>query len=445
MRKRGRVGLMAAALVALVASAATAEVTTDQSASILVFPKVIADGTRETVIQITNTSNSMVHAHCFYVNGALTFPDEPPGPFNPPQWVELDFDIWLTKQQPTYWVASQGRLVDPEEYPCSNDPPNYECFNAGFDPGRVPPLVENFTGELKCIEVDASGAPLSGNHLKGEATIVTAQQCDHIEGSRRGICRGSEGQDQCDELENCSEAIYCDVADDCPGTTGDVMKYNALGVIGLETNDGNNVLCLGGPPTDQCPNGAEYNACPQTWILNHLSDGAPDTFLDDIDLRRMLGDAGGAAGRRETPFPVFTDITVVPCAQDFETQIPETVTIQFAITNEFEQPFSASTSVTCWAELNLADINQVFRRDFVGSDYLQTRMRPSSGTNSGFMVVADETHELRLLYAAGEAGGLSNGPILRRVPSAVAAVNVHVEGERPGPDLIVIPAEQTQP
>ena len=100
-RQRGRVGLMAAALVGLVVGGAQAQVTTERSSSILVFPKVIADGTRDTVIQITNTSNSMVHAHCFYVNGALTFPELPPGAINPPLWIETDFDIWLTKQQPT--------------------------------------------------------------------------------------------------------------------------------------------------------------------------------------------------------------------------------------------------------------------------------------------------------------------------------------------------------
>ena len=196
MRRRWRVGFVVAALAGLIASGAHAEVTTDQSASILVYPKVIADGTRDTIIQITNTSNSMVHAHCFYVNGQLTSPSDPPGPFNPPQWQELDFDIWLTKQQPTYWVVSQGRLVDPDDYPCSNDPPFYECFNAGFDPGRVPPVVEDFTGELKCIEVDASGAPLSGNHFKGEATLITAQECDIPPGERDGaLSRWSRTKD----------------------------------------------------------------------------------------------------------------------------------------------------------------------------------------------------------------------------------------------------------
>ena len=118
-RQNGRVGLMAAALVGLLASGAAADVTTEQSASILVFPKVIADGTRDTIIQITNTSNSMVHAHCFYVNAAPVLRDEPPGPGNPPQWQEIDFDIRLTKQQPTHWVVSLGRLVDLSDPRCS--------------------------------------------------------------------------------------------------------------------------------------------------------------------------------------------------------------------------------------------------------------------------------------------------------------------------------------
>ena len=36
----------------------------------------------------------------------------------------------------------------------------------------VPPVVPDFMGELKCIEVDDSGAPLAGNHFKGEAILV---------------------------------------------------------------------------------------------------------------------------------------------------------------------------------------------------------------------------------------------------------------------------------
>jgi len=406
-RQRGRIGLMAAALVGVMASGAVADVTTERSASILVFPKVIADGTRDTIIQITNTSNSMVHAHCFYVNGALTDVTQPQGPLNPPQWTEIDFDIWLTKQQPTHWVVSEGRLVNAGDDVCANFPvPNFECNGAGFDPGRVPPVVEDFTGELKCVEVDASGAPLAGNHLKGEATILFVEPCDLTLATP--ACSGSP-------------SVLCDENSDCPGTTGDVAKYNALGVIGLETLNDDPFLCLGGEPTDECPLGAEYNACPDTWILNHAAYGTEDPVLGEES-------------------QVRTSITVVPCAQDFETQIPESVTIQFEVYDEFESAFSASTTVTCWAELQLSAISNVFNTRGpvdglqpgpLDRTFVQTRMRPSRGTDSGFMVVANERH-------------YDGDPADPATPSATAAVNVHNEGARPGPDLIVIPSEQLQ-
>ena len=105
-RQRKLVGLMGlAALVGLgvVAKPAAAKVTTEQSASILIFPKVIADGTRDTIIQITNTSNNMRHAHCFYVNGAPTIAGAPVSASNPPLCTEIDFDIWLT------WIAALQR------------------------------------------------------------------------------------------------------------------------------------------------------------------------------------------------------------------------------------------------------------------------------------------------------------------------------------------------
>src|SRR5262249_12460393 len=85
---------------------------------------------------------------------------------------------------------------------------------------------------------------------------------------------------------------------------------------------------------DQGPCIFEYNACPQTWILNHAADGSPDIVLDAEPLQ---GDA-----------TVFTELTVVPCTENFETQIPTTVTLQFLSFNEFESQFSVSTSVTCW-------------------------------------------------------------------------------------------------
>ncbi len=391
--------------VLLIAGMAQGQVTTEQSASILVFPKVVSDGTRDTVIQITNTSNSTVHAHCFYVNGALTFPELPAGPSNPPLWIEVDFDIWLTKQQPTHWVVSQGRLVDATDAPCTNNalpqpegsegqadsdlwPNGLACNGAGLDPGRVPPVVEYFTGELKCIEVDPSGAPLSGNHLKGEATTTTFNVCDPI-------------TDRC----VLQPILGCAIDSDCDSSIQDVAKYNALGVIGNENNDGDPVLCLGGEPSEACPNGAEYDACPQTWIANHWAEGAAPIQDEDSD--------------------ISTSWTIVPCTQNFETQAPESVTIFLETWNEFEQAFSSFTTVTCWDEQTLEEINSsvLSYSGALGTHFAQSRLRPSSQTRSGFMMVGAETWR-----AFGVA--------------STADVNYHVEGARAAADLITIPFDQ---
>ena len=404
LRQRGRVGLMAAALVTLVVGGAQAHVTTEESASILVFPRVIADGTRDTIIQITNTSNSMVHAHCFYVNGALTDPLSPPcnpnDPFctNPPLWTELDFDIWLTKQQPTHWVVSQGR--NPEATlmaePCDDNPPNFSCNDAGLNIGAVPPEVEDFTGELKCIEVDMTGAPVSGNHLKGEATEVIFNRCrigdDPPSTDRSCVITGQD----------------CTTSDDCDDVF-DVAKYNAIGIIGNENNDGDPVLCLGGEPSEQCPNGAEYNACPAFWIANHFADGAEDPLV-------------GSGSEVETTW------TIVPCTQNFESQTPETVTIFIETFNEFEQSFSSFANFTCWGnfELNHPEGSGPvpFSVDTLGSSFVQSRLRSTAQTPSGFLMVGLESHETEDEY------------------ESFAAVNYHVEGERTGGDIITIPADQ---
>lgn len=393
-RQRGLIGLMGlAALVGLgiAAKPAAARVTTEQSASILVFPKVIADGTRDTIIQITNTSNNMRHAHCFYVNGAPTTPGLPIGPLNPPLWTEIDFDIWLTKQQPTHWVVSTGRLDNPLDATCRGAATNSskncdpldsgtdhaDCCDAGFDPGHVPPVVPDFEGELKCIEVDASGFPESGNALKGEATLETLN----------GV--------------------------------GDVSKYNGIGLKGFDTNNADGTLCLGGGVSGQCPSGAEYEACPQTWLLDHPAIGAPDLVVEEQEF------CTGACSSS-----VSTNLTVVPCTENFETQTPQPVTLQFTITNEFEQTFSASTTFTCWASFDLEDINSIFEASNIGGNILQTRMRSASGTPGGVMAVLEETHSAH----TGSADLVAR-----------AAQNGHTTFvDQAGADIITIPTDQIQ-
>jgi len=359
-----------------------------------VFPKVIANGTRDTIIQITNTSNTMRHAHCFYVNGALTVPGLPPGPNNPPLCTETDFDIWLTKQQPTHWVVSAGRQVFPADLSCQGTRAGQktpcvtgtsggapaDCCDAGIDPGRIPPVAPDFIGELKCIEVDAVGTPIAGNSLKGEATI---------------------------------EDIV----------TGDVTKYNALGLKGFDQNDGNATLCLGGQANADlgCPGGAEYEACPATWIIDSASVGAPDNVVEHQEF----------CGPANCSTSLDTNLTIVPCTENFETQQPLPVTLQFAITNEFEQTFSASTTISCFASFSLAEVNPIFQASAVQGSLLQTRMRSAAGSQRGVMAVIEETHTMT---------------VNATTQTASSAQNVHTTFQnQTGPDIITIPSDQVPP
>lgn len=399
-RQRGLYGLMGlAAIVGLGASIqpAAAIVTTEQSASILVFPKVIANGSRDTIIQITNTSNNMRHAHCFYVDGAPEDPNAPVGPFNPPRWVETDFDIWLTKQQPTHWVVSTGRWDDPSDATCRTvacNPANSgtnngqaDCCDAGFDPGRIPPMGPFFTGELKCIEVDASGFPVGGNSLKGEATLVDTN-------------------------------IF------------EVSKYNAIGLRGFDTNNMDGILCLGGSVTGECASGPEYEACPRLWIMDHPAIGAPNPAIDSQPFCQIDQPTDVCSS-------VQTTLTVVPCSQDYERQAPASIVLQFLVTNEYEQTFSTSTTVTCWGSWELSEINDVFLAQNLAGNVAQTSIR-AVGTR-GIMAVFEESHT----QCPSPGAGMTSGCTAASTVVSRSAQNAHnTITDISGQDIIVIPSDQ---
>jgi hypothetical protein len=228
----------------------------------------------------------MVHAHCFYVNAQLIG--------GQPIWQVTDFAIWLTRQQPTHWVVSQGRAVNPGD--------GFGNDGSGLDPGAIPPVPDGFEGELKCIQVDASGTPFGGNNLKGEALIRDVN--------------------------------------------GDVSKANAVAILAnsdLAGADPSHELLL----DNSVLHDGEYNACPHTWLFNHFTDGTDDPVIE----------ANNPIWCTDGECPIRTNITLVPCSQDFENQIPSSVTVQFAIVNELEQVFSTSTTVDCWKNIRLADID----------------------------------------------------------------------------------------
>jgi hypothetical protein len=194
--------------------------TTERPGSILIFPKVVWQENRNTVIQITNTSNMLAQAHCFYINGA---------DFNGvPLWQITDFSINLTRQQPTHWSVCDGRPVNPNDNLATGEP--------GLDPGNVPPVAPGFIGGLVCVQVNVDEGASDANALKGEATIGDRDDLDVL------------------------------VA---------VSKYNAVAIRGID-DDGDNVLRLDNDEYAACPAGAHLNFIPEGLpddIINQLGNG----------------------------------------------------------------------------------------------------------------------------------------------------------------------------
>jgi hypothetical protein len=208
--------LAGAALTAGVAHAQG--VSTERPGSILIFPKVVNDNV-DTIIQISNTSNSLTYAHCFYVNGDTVN--------GQPLWQVTDFDLVLTRQQ-----------VNPtDNFPSGQS-------GSGLDPGLVPPVVPGFTGFLTCVETTSDGTPVSSNSLIGTA-VVGAVSTD-------------------------------------PAATNSASKYNAVAIPGClnpqgpcgasgGANTGDNILEL---------NDVEYARCPGGLYLNFQSEGSSDPAID---------------------------------------------------------------------------------------------------------------------------------------------------------------------
>jgi len=379
-------GLCASALVlGVVAGGAQADVTIEKGASILIFPKVRVNTTTDTIIQIANTGNSMVHARCFYVDATLTDRDHGtpctiPSQFCVPNWQETDFNIWLTKQQPTHWLVSTGRNVDPFD--------GFGHDGSGFDPGRVPPETP-FEGELKCIEVSESEEPITGNHLKGEATIKTIS----------GV------------------------------NIGDVSKYNAIGIQGNpDAQPASNALAL---------DGDTYDACPAQLIVNHAA-----TFSED-DVAALLPGDGLCSEDPTSCSSVSTELTLVPCSENFENQLPTSTTVQFVVYNEFEERFSASTTVTCYLSTEITNLDSpqgqnpdlsIFSIGVLHTDTATTWITPvnTNGASNGAVVgIAERTVAVTRPIPAAPPATIS----------ARAAYNTHSTGNlipTDGPDQITL-------
>jgi hypothetical protein len=386
-----------------VLSPAQAKTTSDQAAAILYWPKIVVDGTAtDTVIRLSNTCapgvpgnpcaalgtglNGMKQAHCFYIDANGHCSNNPTTICRTgadcgvgscvPGCSEIDFDIVLTKEQPLVWHASSGlrRGEFPLEVPgkcqywpyqvCTSDSQcSGGCIKQQSNIGSgIPPVPEDpFVGSLQCIEYDPLANPPvpdqteTTNTLKGEATI---------------------------------EGVF--------PVGVDLASYNAVGVKYVGPVGG-----TGGPDNELLLNGAQYDSCPTTLVLDHLFDIPPEQV---------------------------TDLTLIPCGNDFLSQTPGSATAQFVVFNEYEQRFSTTRPVECLLETPLSNLDttdssrSIFSVFVSGTEVGQTRIHPvgTAPTGRGLVGVA------RLI-----------------VPDASAAYNLHQAGSPAAPaaqpDIITIP------
>jgi hypothetical protein len=339
------------AAMALWGTRAGADVTSDRPGSVLIWPKVIADGTRDTLITLTNTRNETAYAHCEYVNAIgvcsisqqnCTLPSSAAVASDPAcpggtadicqlQWQSSDFDVTLTRQQPTIWRVSTGRfenLLLPANGTCVNGPgPLQSCpgfFHADQDniPGAVLPVVQPFAGELRCIQTAMDlNTPIASNGLKGEATIETL------------------------------------------GST-QISEYNSINVLGQTAPESATILRL---------NGIEYNACPEAVEFTNQAAGSDDPVAASID----------PSACTSSGCPVTSEITVIPCRADYENEIPTRFQLHILYTNEFEQELSVDRSFNCWTSFTLENLGFT---NVGGSTFQRTRIIPSG---SGLCIQGD--------------------------------------------------------
>ena len=436
-------GLTLGALLLGLATAASARSTSDQPASILVYPKIVVSGTdqnggTDTVLDISNVNDKLVAAHCWLINAnshCASDADragEPCGDSSECHnsagnydtaclagWSEIDFEVKVTPNQPLAWSARDGLRgcfkrdprdcggLEAGEFPI-NEPghckgfPNISCnpsvpSSAGVCPSGVCEATDSnygsaipgvpeipFVGALKCIQYStARDVPdqdaSTTNALIGHAAITT-----------HGYAVEYSGEE--------------------------VERYNAVGLRHIAPMPYDGVVRM---------DGVQYAKCPSTLVLDHFYDGAP--VMDGPDMIR-----GGGT---------LTDLTLVPCGDDFLRQDPGDAVAQIITINEFEQRLSAAKKVDCFYEsiLSRIDTNRpersIFNASVQGSFAGQTLIHGAgiSPTGHGLLGVA------RLSAGRYYTVGGKPEPYDFSAYGAGAALNLQQKGSNGGIDLIVQP------
>ncbi len=213
-----------------------------------------------------------------------------------------------------------------------------------------------------------------------------------------------------------SYAGQCSISDAFCNTTADCATGGGSCVASTATVLDTDVLQLG-PIGGTNP----YQSCAETLVLDHIFDGAPDPIGPDGTF-------------------FYTDLTLVPCSEDFATGTANLgrSTAQFLVFNEFEQRFSSSLAVTCFEETLLSNIDtrdntrSIFSVNVSGTVAGQTRIH---AVGSGLLGVARAMKAPIPLEVISESVSVGLPPVF----APGAAYELHQQGQRDAVDEIILP------
>jgi hypothetical protein len=163
------------------------------------------------------------------------------------------------------------------------------------------------------------------------------------------------------------------------GADGQTIGYSAVGFLRLTDGPLTNEISLDGVTYTQCPD-------EQHFVFIATETEPPDPASD-------------------------SELVIASCAEDLENLVTRPTTIQFQIFNEFEEQFSASTSVTCSARRLLRQISHVFTHPVLGTETGHLVVR---GVQSPVLALIVD----RFRAAPGVAATAGNEPALRGGRSA---------------------------
>jgi len=123
-------------------------------------------------------------------------------------------------------------------------------------------------------------------------------------------------------------------------TAGPTLGYAAIAFRRLSPGSYTGSVPLDGVTYEQCPDRLHFQA-----LASKTSNPAADS-----------------------------ELVLVPCTQDLETQTPSSALVQLATINEFEQHFSGATSVLCFNRISFNSI-AALRRSSVGTDTMHLFVR----------------------------------------------------------------------